>query len=119
MCARMVPVWRGDGASYPSCMAAARALAGEWGLHAGRGRLAGMASEIGKAARSSHGRRTAYGHMWNDRDVLADRATAEGLLARVRELEAGAAALEDALGAMRARLENANDRLREAGLEQA
>lgn len=107
---KCVQVYREDGNSYPSGMAAARAIAREQGLSIDSRYMASMSGEIIRAARLS-GKRTAYGYRWSLEDVFLGPAI-KGYQKRIRRLET-------ALGIVRARLENANDRLREAGLEQA
>ena len=107
---KCIQVFRDDGHCYPSGMAAARAIAVEHGINTDSRYMAVMSGEIIRAARLS-GERTAYGHMWSLEDRFLGQAV-DDYKRRIKRLET-------ALGIAAARLESANDRLREHGLEQA
>lgn len=108
---KMVPVWRDDGKAYPCHADAARAVLAESGVaDPDKRTITAISNQISRAIRGDRCKR-AYGYRWFDHDVLAERAALLGLDGRVK-------ALESENGRLRARLENANERLRGAGLEQ-
>lgn len=108
---KMIPVWRDDGESYACHADAARAVLAESGVtDPDKRTITAISKQISRAIRGDRCKR-AYGHRWFDHDFLAERAELMGLEERVKALEAEC-------GQLRAKLENANDRLRENGLEQ-
>ena len=98
------PCIREDGKTYPSAYQAARELLREVG---GKGTLDELSSQISKACNHYKGAKTCLGHHYE----YMDSPVVSMLLGRVtrRDIE---------IGHLSARLEMANDRLREHGLEQ-
>lgn len=99
------PCIREDGETYASTWQAAKSLAEELG---GICDADGLSSQISKACNHYRGAKSCMGHHYEFMDspvvaMLLNRVTARDM----------------AIGRLNARLENANDRLREAGLEQA
>ena len=98
------PCIREDGKAYTSTYMAAKELAEEQG---GFYKLDDLTSQISKACHHYKGAKTCLGHWYE----FIDSPIVSMLLKRI-------AVRDMTIGRLNARLENANDRLREAGLEQ-